>query len=177
MAALVDPNNVDRLRQVEDIATDLNLIGGHVLGDRPTRFCRRLMRLTSMQMSRHFFLIGLVSLTVAIAAFGCAGHAARISEAELLEYASMRYDKGLYVERRHILGKLNKTEVVADFVCSDLCPTYTVRVIHFDVEPGPRCAEIGGVERSVPVPIAITTRERAFCFPKVLVDNWDAYIR
>jgi hypothetical protein len=36
LAALVNPNNVDRSRQVEDIATDLNLIGGPVLGDRPT---------------------------------------------------------------------------------------------------------------------------------------------
>ena len=42
MAAFVDPNNVDRLRQVEDIATDLNLIGGPVLGDRPTSIFRRL---------------------------------------------------------------------------------------------------------------------------------------
>jgi hypothetical protein len=31
---------------VEDIATDLNLIGGPVLGDRPTSIFRRLMRLT-----------------------------------------------------------------------------------------------------------------------------------
>jgi hypothetical protein len=30
--------NVDTLRQVEDIATELNLIGGSVLGDRPTSF-------------------------------------------------------------------------------------------------------------------------------------------
>jgi hypothetical protein len=36
LAAFVDPNYVDRLRQVEDIATDLNLIGGPVLGGRPT---------------------------------------------------------------------------------------------------------------------------------------------
>jgi hypothetical protein len=34
------------LRQVEDIATDLNLIGGPVSGDRPTGFFRRLMRVT-----------------------------------------------------------------------------------------------------------------------------------
>ena len=32
--------------QVEDIATDLNLIGGPVLGDRATSSFRRPMRLT-----------------------------------------------------------------------------------------------------------------------------------
>ena len=36
----VDPNNVDRLRQVENIATDLNLISGPVLGDGPTSIFR-----------------------------------------------------------------------------------------------------------------------------------------
>ena len=42
----VDQNNVDRLMEVEDSATDLNLIGGPVLGDRPTSIFRGLMRLT-----------------------------------------------------------------------------------------------------------------------------------
>ena len=32
--------------EVEDIATDLNLIGGPVFGDSPTSIFRRLMRLT-----------------------------------------------------------------------------------------------------------------------------------
>jgi len=33
LAAFVDPNDVDRLRQVEDIATDLDFIVG--AGDKP----------------------------------------------------------------------------------------------------------------------------------------------
>ena len=40
VGSVVDPNNVDRLRQVEDIATDLNLISGPVLGDGPTSIFR-----------------------------------------------------------------------------------------------------------------------------------------
>ena len=42
MAAFADPNNVDRLRQVDNIATDLNLIGGAALGDGPTGICHLL---------------------------------------------------------------------------------------------------------------------------------------
>jgi len=40
-AAFDGKRNVDKLRQLVDIATDLNLIGGAVKGDKPTSFCRR----------------------------------------------------------------------------------------------------------------------------------------
>ncbi len=119
----------------------------------------------------------LAALFAAAAVSGCAARPPLISETDLLEYASRAYDKALYAEGRIVLGRLNDTNVVADFVCSDLCPASTVRIIHFDVEPGPSCAEVGGVERLVTVPVAITVMERAFCFPKALADNWDAYIR
>ena len=100
-----------------------------------------------------------------------------ISEAQLLEYASTSYDKGAHGAPRQILGVLNDVNVVVDFVCSDLCPAYTVRIIYFDVEPDARCAEVGGVEREVIVPVAISARSKAFCFPEVLTRNWNTYIR
>jgi hypothetical protein len=40
-----------------------------------------------------------------------------------------------------------------------------------------RCADVGGVEREVLVPVAITARLQAFCFPSVLAENWAAYVR
>jgi hypothetical protein len=119
-------------------------------------------------------------LIVSAAAFAAASGCSQlrvISEAQLLEYASTPYDKGAHGAPRQILGVLNDVNVVVDFVCSDLCPAYTVRIIHFDVEPDARCAEVGGVEREVIVPVAITARSKAFCFPEVLTRNWNAYIR
>jgi hypothetical protein len=67
--------------------------------------------------------------------------------------------------------------VVVDYICSDVCPNYTVRIIHFAVEAGSACAAVGGVEKSVVVPIGIGATPRTFCFPKVIAEHWDAYIR
>jgi hypothetical protein len=128
-------------------------------------------------MTHHTHRHGLVALFAAVAICGCAARPPLISEADLLGYASREYDKALYTEGRIVLGRLHGTNVVADFICSDLCPASTVRIVHFEVEPGPSCAEIGGVERLVMVPVAIAVMERAFCFPKVLADHWDAYLR
>ena len=105
------------------------------------------------------------------------GQARTISDEFLMEYASMEYDKAAHGEKRQSLGLLNGIEVLVDFVCSDICPDYTVRIIHFNVEPGADCTEVGGIERTVIVPVHIAAAPKPFCFPKVLSDNWDAYIR
>jgi hypothetical protein len=97
-----------------------------------------------------------------------------ISAAELLDVASKPYDKKLAPQGRVVLGALGGNEVVADYICSDLCPDYTVRIIHFEVEPGSRCNAIDGVARDVVVPMGIGAVAKAFCFPRVLIENWDA---
>lgn len=107
----------------------------------------------------------------------CFGGQQALTDESLLQYASGAYDKGAYGESHQVLGRLNGAEVVADFVCGDVCPEYTIRIIHFDVEPGEGCAAVGGVEKAVVVPLAIAVTEREFCFPKVLVENWNAYVR
>ena len=112
-----------------------------------------------------------------VATTACLGERGAMSEASLLEYASTPYKKGAHGADHQVLGKLNDVDVVVDFICSDVCPDYTVRIIHFDVEPGPQCDEIRGVEQSVIVPVAIAAMPKLFCFPKVLTDNWDAYLR
>jgi hypothetical protein len=120
----------------------------------------------------------LISLGAAlIATAACRGEQGAISEASLLEYASTPYKKGAHGADHQVLGKMNDVDVVVDFMCSDVCPDYTVRVIHFDVDPGPKCDEIGGVEQSVVVPVAIAAMPKLFCFPRVLTTNWDAYVR
>ena len=120
-------------------------------------------------------------VVIAVAAFaaavaGCAQSRA-LTEAWLLEYASTPYDKGEHAFSRQVLGTLNEVDVVAEFPCSDVCPDYTVRIIHFDVGPGAGCTAIGGVERTVVVPIAIAAMQKAFCFPSVLAQNWNAVVR
>ena len=106
----------------------------------------------------------------------CVG-ATPLTEQSLLEYASQPYDKAKRALDREVLGALNGGTVVANYICSDLCPDSTIRIVHFDVEPGEGCAAVGGIERSVVVPVAITARATAFCFPRVLAENWGAYIR
>ena len=73
------------------------------------------------------------------------------------------------------LGSHNGSRLVADFFCSDLCPTYTVRVIHYDLPDRKTCHEVGGVERAVAVPVGIGSVDHQFCFPTVLIDNWSRY--
>jgi hypothetical protein len=82
-----------------------------------------------------------------------------------------------YGSPRRVLGVLNDTHVVVDFVCSDLCPSNTVRIVHYDLDPGARCTEVGGVEREALVPVAITARLQTFCVPAVLANNWATYFR
>ncbi len=100
-----------------------------------------------------------------------------MSGASLLEYASKPYDKGAHGAEHQVLGAMGSVKVVVDFVCSDLCPAYTVRVIHFDVKPGGNCTEVGGVTKTILVPVSIAAMQRPYCFPKILTDNWNRYVR
>lgn len=59
--------------------------------------------------------------------------------------------------------------MVADYICSDLCPDHTVRVIRFDVPTEKACADIGGIEKIIVVPYGIGVANKIFCVPKVLV--------
>lgn len=98
-----------------------------------------------------------------------------ISAKEVFAYASAPYD---LVENEHIvLGLLNGSPVVVDFICSDFCPDYTVRVIHYELREDQTCSSVGGVERELRIPVGIAATDEVFCFPKVLVDNWAKYQR
>jgi hypothetical protein len=99
-----------------------------------------------------------------------------ISDAALLDYASQGYDKRAQMFKRVVLGTNHGLQVIANFPCSDLCPDDTVRVIHYDV-PLSACSNGGGVVKELVVPMGIAMGPERFCFPKVLVDNWDRYVR
>jgi hypothetical protein len=115
------------------------------------------------------------AMALAAAVSSCAG-TRTLTDESVLEYASAPYTKGGPAPQER-LGLLNDVPVVVDFVCSDLCPGNTVRIIHFDVEPGEGCAAAGGQVMSMTVPVAITVMQKDFCFPAVLARNWAAYVK
>jgi hypothetical protein len=112
----------------------------------------------------------MISLLVA-AALAASALPDTLSDDALVAYASQPYDKAEKYHHRDVLGVHHGTEVVADFPCSDLCPNYTVRIIHYAVEPGPDCDRIGGATRAMKVPVSIAEANQEFCVPKVLVEK------
>ena len=98
-----------------------------------------------------------------------------LSEETLLAYASAPFDR---VDKHIVsLGQLNGTPVIAEFICSDLCPDYTVRVIRYELKEDQTCGGSGGVEKALRIPVGIGATDKTFCFPKVLVTNWRKYQR
>lgn len=123
-------------------------------------------------MERRFLLLFAGSFGILAAS---SSPAPTISEADVLAYASAPYDR---VEAEKItLGAINGNRVVAEFICSDVCPDYTVRVIHYELRPDQTCSSVGGLERAVRIPVAIAAMDKVFCFPKVLIHNWHKYQR
>jgi hypothetical protein len=113
-----------------------------------------------------------VLLLAALAASAALADAPRaLTDADLVAYAARPFDKAAMMFQRVTLGEHHGATVVADFPCSDVCPQYTIRVIHYDVAPGAACEAIGGVTVSRMVPFSIAVVEKRFCVPKVLADR------
>ncbi len=100
------------------------------------------------------------------------GSAARqggpVSDTQILAYATQAYDRDKLMFKREVLGRHNGLDVVADHPCSDVCPRYTVRIVHYDIGVGPECAKAGGVVRDLRVPMGPGAVTKAFCMPRVL---------
>jgi len=73
------------------------------------------------------------------------------------------------------LGVYRGASVAVLVKCGDICPAYTVRVIHFIVPDGKNCAQIGGADMSAIIPHGIAAGPEAFCIPEPLVkkDLWE----
>lgn len=67
-----------------------------------------------------------------------------------------------------VLGTHRGALVLVDIRCGDVCPAYTVRVVHYGVEPGPACSQLGGDTASVAVPKGIAIGQQDFCVPHIL---------
>lgn len=67
-----------------------------------------------------------------------------------------------------MLGLHKGVPVIVDVRCGDVCPQYTVRIIHYTVEPGPACTKLGGDTARIVVPVSIAAMTQPFCVPHVL---------
>jgi hypothetical protein len=127
-------------------------------------------------MNRIAVVVGVLFAPLLLSA-AASGPARSLSDADVLKYASTLYDKAAVWNTRMVLGNLNGVDVVVEHPCSDVCPDHTVRVVRFAVLPGASCKAVGGVEKSLEIPEGIGVADKVFCFPRVLVEHWDAYIR
>lgn len=94
-----------------------------------------------------------------------------LSDHDLVRYAAGDFDKAAMMNRQVRLGVHHGAVVMADFPCSDVCPNYTVRIIHYLVDGQADCAAVGGVEETKLVPSGIESVPTRFCVPKVLADE------
>jgi hypothetical protein len=115
-------------------------------------------------------LTGCLAATVAACAAPSAPLAAprQLSDAELVAYAASSFDQRAMMEKHVVVGLHRGQRVIADFPCSDICPQYTKRIIHYDVAPGAACAAAGGVTQTRSVPVSIAVMNKDFCIPKPL---------
>ena len=98
-----------------------------------------------------------------------------LTDADLIRAAEQKESSPTEGAQRRIIGVHNGIEVVKSFQCSDLCPQNTLRVIYYDVPADATCESVGGVTKSILVPIAITVMPKKYCFPKAIADYWESY--
>jgi hypothetical protein len=71
----------------------------------------------------------------------------------------------------YVLGIHHNTKVIVEFRCGDVCPAYTSRHIHYDVEPGQGCSQIGGRVRTESFVQGIGVVRKEFCVPAILMER------
>jgi hypothetical protein len=126
---------------------------------------------------RSLISVAAVLAVASVAACANAGTPAQMNAAALQAWASQPWDKAALMHTTVAVGRYNGVPVVAEHPCSDVCPQYTVRIIHYELPPEASCASVGGVEKDVLVPIAITVRPKTFCIPEPLVASGRYYAK
>ena len=106
---------------------------------------------------------------------GCNGSSASLTDEQLLEYASEPFDKNLWMQPPIKLGSHNGADVIAEHLCSDVCPNYTIRIMHYSLPQNGSCESVYGIRKEMDVPEGIGSMQREFCFPSILVLNWNRY--
>lgn len=126
---------------------------------------------------RSLIPVAAVLAVASVAACANAGTPAQMNAAALQAWASQPWDKAALMHTTVDVGRYNGVPVVAEHPCSDVCPQYTVRIIHYELPPEASCASVGGVEKEVLVPIAIAVRPKTFCIPEPLVASGRYYAK
>ncbi|MHB1057329.1 MAG: hypothetical protein ACYC0F_05560 [Rhodanobacter sp.] len=121
--------------------------------------------------------IAIVIAVAGMAACASAGTSAQMDAAALQAWAAQPWDKAALMHTTVEVGRYHGVPVVAEHPCSDVCPQYTVRIIHYQLPADASCASVGGVEEQVLVPIAITVRSKTFCVPDALVASGAYYAK
>ena len=98
-----------------------------------------------------------------------------LTDADLIRAAEQKESASTEGAQQWVIGYHHGTAVVKSFQCSDLCPPNTLWVIYYDVPADATCETVGGVTKSILVPIAITVMPKEYCFPKAIADYWESY--
>jgi hypothetical protein len=117
---------------------------------------------------------------VVLADVGCTTRATEpgaLDAAALQAWADKPWDKAALMHTTVDVGRYRNVAVVAEHPCSDVCPQYTVRIIHYQLPLDASCASVGGVEKQVLVPVAITVRSKTFCIPEPLAASGRYYAK
>lgn len=110
---------------------------------------------------------GVAALLLTGTACAAAAPPRKLGDRDLARYAASKFDARAMMGRRIVLGTHRGARVVADFVCGDVCPAYTKRIIHYDVSPE-RCDAVHGKVVSQAVPRGPAVIGQPFCEPAVL---------
>jgi|SRR5713226_7090236 len=113
---------------------------------------------------------------LATIAFSAEAEISPIGDRDILRIATSTYDKSKLFGTTRVLGLHNRHRVIAEYKCSDICPDYTVRLIRYDVASAD-CTKVGGVLKSVRIPVSRASTMAEYCFPQVISDNWERYIK
>jgi hypothetical protein len=91
---------------------------------------------------------------------------APLDDAKLIDFIRRPFDP-MSDETRwpRALGTHDGVAVVVSYTCSDVCPDYTKRIVHYDLAPGEECARAGGISKNIVVPSGIGTGLRRYCIP------------
>ena len=95
-----------------------------------------------------------------------------LTDADLIRAAEQKESAPTEGAQQWVIGYHHGIAVIKSFQCSDICPQNTLRVIYYDVSKDATCESIGGVTKSILVPIAITVMPKDYCFPKVIAKYW-----
>lgn len=104
----------------------------------------------------------------------------RLTDADVASIATKFDDPKNNNHGRLRLGTHNGVMVLDDHLCGDICPDYTISIVHYDAEPGASCEKIGGITKDAVVPAAASIGTQSFCIPaplaaaqcKLLLEQW-----